>query len=165
MRHFFGVVLLLATATVTFGEEKVFLSPKGINLTAEQEAQLKRVTRKVLCACKTCPPTLLDDCLCGTARELKDQLKTRLLEGASPETLLAEYVAENGPEYLAAPPREGFNWAIWIFPAVAFVGLGVVFWYSLQRLTRREEPSSPRVLADVERYRDEIERHVKERVV
>lgn len=165
MPYLFSVMLLLATATITFGEEKSYLSPKTINLTSEQEAHLKRVTRQVLCACKTCPPTLLDDCLCGTARELKDKLKMRLLEGASPETLLAEYVAENGSEYLAAPPKEGFNWVIWIFPSVAFVMLGAVFWYSLQRLTRREKPSPPQVSADVERYRNEIERQVKERAV
>ena len=115
-------------------------------------------------------PTLLDDCLCGTARELKDGLKARLLEGASTETLLAGYIAENGEEYLAAPAKQGFNWVIWIFPSVAFVALGTAFWFALQRLTRRRVVTATVAetsvaTAKVARYRDEIERQVNDRAI
>jgi len=163
-------VALGQEATTVEPKEKPYSSSAALNLTREQEAQLKRVTRKVLCACKTCPPTLLDDCLCGTARELKDRLKARLLEGASPEVMLSEYLAENGSEYLAAPPKEGFNWVLWVFPSVAFVGLGAVFWVVLQRFTRRSVVVAAKATphlpsASVERYREEIERQVSERGV
>lgn len=149
--------------------EKPYASSKTLNLTPEQEARLKLVTREVLCACKTCPPTLLDDCLCGTARELKDGLKARLLEGASTDAMLAEYVAANGEQYLAAPPKQGFHWVIWVFPSVAFVALGAAFWVVIQRLARLRpvagESKAPSDSANVARYRDEIERQVNERSV
>jgi cytochrome c-type biogenesis protein CcmH len=138
------------------------------NLTLQQEAMLKQATRKVLCPCGGCAPTLVDDCLCGTARQLKDEMKAGLLGGQSPNQLVAGFVGRYGEKFLAAPPKEGFNLLIWVFPAVAFVVLGSLFWRLLQRLTasythlatRTSPPSAPR---DLSSYEAEIERELTRR--
>jgi len=174
-RAIFAAVVLLLGAWVGWAQTPndgsepdhgiEYQSSKTGNLTLEQEATLKEATREILCYCGGCPPTLVDDCLCGTARALKDEMKERIVAGVAPSTLVAEYIAQYGEQYLAAPPKEGFNWSIWIFPAVAFVVLGILFWNAIQRLTRRPaEVARPTVDSEtVDRYREEIERQVGKR--
>ena len=161
-----AMTLGLAGVVDTWGQA---LSPAGNkNLSFEDEAHFKEATRAVLCPCSTCPPTLLDDCLCGTAREVRDALAAKFVAGTEPGQLVTEFVAQYGEQYLAAPPKEGFNMVIWIFPALAFVGLSIVFWYALQRLVRTREATAPQTTqsastARVDKYHAEIQRAVSER--
>ena len=61
------LALMTVASFIAFAQEETSVDPIGkpytssttVNLTTAQEAQLKLVTRKVLCGCKTCPPTLL----------------------------------------------------------------------------------------------------------
>ena len=135
-------------------------------LSREDEARLKKATRAVLCYCG-CSPTLVDECICGTARQIKDDMKAKLLGGSSPEQLVDRYIAQNGERYLAAPPKEGFNLVIWVFPAIGFIGLSLVFWYVLQRLTKRREDDDQNTTEhgdeSLDRYAEEIDRAVTER--
>ena len=156
-----------ATATDVEGHYAAPAS-KSVNLSLADEARFKQATRRVLCCCSSCPPTLLDECICATAREAKDVMRAKFLAGMTPEELVDDYIAQYGERFLAAPPKEGFNMVIWVFPAVAFVGLSLAFWYGIQRLTRRPdraatEPKQEKAAADLERYGDEIERAVAER--
>ncbi|MBT3265621.1 hypothetical protein HN371_00635 [Candidatus Poribacteria bacterium] len=115
-----------------------------MQLTTELRAHLKQATRQVLCACGGCPPVLLDDCICATARDLKDELATQMLAGRSVDAMVAAYVAEYGSEHRAAPTKEGFNLLIWIFPAIATLGLGALFWARATLLARpRDERAQP----------------------
>jgi cytochrome c-type biogenesis protein CcmH/NrfF len=136
-------------------------------LSRDDEARIKKATRAVLCYCG-CSPTLVDECICGTARQIKDDMKAKLLGGSSPEQLVERYITQYGEQYLAAPPKEGFNLVIWFFPAIAFVGLSLVFWYVLQRLTKRREDHDESKTAEhadgsLDRYAEEIDRAVTER--
>lgn len=136
------------------------------NLTLAEEAKLKEATRKILCACPDCPPTLLDDCICPTARQFKDGLKEGLLAGVAPDVLARQYIAEHGEKYLAAPPNAGFNRLIWVFPALAFVGLSLLFWFGIQRLTRKRTETVPVAAAPAQgigRYEAEIEKELNRR--
>ena len=158
---------ILALATGTRADDPIGTPTQPGNLSLADDARLKQATRLVLCPCG-CAPTLLDECICGTARQLKDEMEAKYLAGMTPEQLVAEFTDEYGEQFLGAPPKEGFNMLIWLFPALAFVGLSIVFWYVLQRLTRRAEtvPGQPKQDTagdDVDRYKEEIERAVAER--
>ncbi|MDA1193403.1 MAG: cytochrome c-type biogenesis protein CcmH [Candidatus Poribacteria bacterium] len=137
---------------------------KVFNLTPEQESQLKKATRKILCNCG-CPPTIVDDCMCGTARMLKDQMKASLLDGSTPEQLVASYVDRAGVQFLAAPPKEGFDLTIWIFPFIAFVGLTAVFGRKIVRLRGERGAAKPATQpsASLTEYQKQIEREVARR--
>jgi len=108
-----------------------------MQLTGDQRAELKKATRQVLCACGGCPPVLLDDCICATGRDLKDGMAAQMLAGGSVDQVVAAYVAEHGSEHGAAPPKEGFNLVIWVFPGIATIGLGALFWARVNRLAAR----------------------------
>ncbi len=160
------VAFALAAGTRADDAVEAPVKPNG-NLSLTDEARLKQATRLILCPCG-CAPTLVDECICGTARRLKDEMKAKYLAGTTPQELVAEFTDEYGEQYLGAPPKEGFNMVIWLFPALAFVGLSIVFWYVLQRLTRRAEtvPSEPQqddADQEVDRYKEEIERAVADR--
>ena len=134
-----------------------------MQLTADQRAELKKATRAILCYCG-CPPTLVDECICGTARDIKDQMAVELLAGTPPEQIAQAYVAQHGTQYLAAPPKEGFNLLIWIFPAVAFAGLSALFWVLVSKLVhRREQPAQPAPSQELTEYQQQIERELSER--
>ncbi|MAF12668.1 hypothetical protein CMK11_19640 [Candidatus Poribacteria bacterium] len=134
-----------------------------MQLTDDQRAELKKATRTLLCYCG-CPPTLVDECICGTARDIKDQMAVELLAGTSPEEIAQAYVAQHGTQYLAAPPKEGFNLLIWIFPAIAFAGLSALFWVLISRLVhRREQAAQPAPSQELDEYQQQIERELSER--
>ena len=134
-----------------------------MQLTADQRVELKQATRTILCYCG-CPPTLVDECICGTAREIKDGMAVQLLAGTPPEQLAEEYVSRRGTQYLAAPPKEGFNLVIWIFPAFAFAGLSAVFWVLLRRLVHRRDQAAQQVASsELTEYQQQIERELTER--
>lgn len=134
-----------------------------MQLTADQRAELKKATRTVLCYCG-CPPTLVDECICGTARDIKDDMALQLVAGTTPEEIAAAYVAEFGTQYMAAPPKEGFNLVIWIFPAFAFAGLSALFWALISRLVRLREPATqPAASSELTEYQQQIERELSER--
>ena len=134
-----------------------------MQLTTDQRAELKKATRTVLCYCG-CPPTLVDECICGTARDIKDQMAVELLASTPPEEIAEAYVAQYGTQYLAAPPKEGFDLLIWIFPAIAFAGLSALFWVLVSRLVhRREHAPQPAPSQELTEYQQQIERELSER--
>ncbi|MBT5709635.1 hypothetical protein HOI71_01230 [Candidatus Poribacteria bacterium] len=134
-----------------------------MQLSNDQRLDLKKATRQVLCYCG-CPPTLVDECICGTARQIKDGMALQLLDGVPPEQMAEEYVARRGTEYLAAPPKEGFDLVIWIFPAFAFAGLSALFWVLISRLVhRREKAPQPATTQELTEYQQQIERELSER--
>mgnify|MGYP001101895363 CR=1 FL=1 len=134
-----------------------------MQLTNDQRAELKKATRKLLCYCG-CPPTLVDECICGTARQIKDAMALQILDGVPPEQMASEYIAAQGTQYLAAPPKEGFDLVIWIFPVVAFAGLSALFWVLIRRLTRnREDAQRLAPTQELTEYQQQIERELSER--
>jgi cytochrome c-type biogenesis protein CcmH/NrfF len=66
----------------------------------------------------------------------------RLARGETPESIIDDYVKENGTASLAIPPNSGLFRAIYAFPIVALVGTGVGLAVVLRRW--RSNASQPR---------------------
>ena len=85
----------------------------------------KQVFGQLRCMCGTCPRELLSSCACGTADATRERLRMRLAKGETPESIIDDYVKENGTASLAIPPNTGAMRAIYAVPIVALFGTGV----------------------------------------
>lgn len=81
-----------------------------------------------------CPGLLVANCPSPGAARMKEEIRTRLAAGMSPDSVRTWLRAEYGSQVDAVPPAEGFGLLAWIMPAVALVGgAAVVAWWLRRR--------------------------------
>jgi cytochrome c-type biogenesis protein CcmH len=93
------------------------------------------------------------------AHQMRVIVRERLAAGDSPEQVVQYFVEKYGEWILLKPRRHGFNWLVWLAPAVAVVvGLGV-FALRVRRWTSRRPRTTPLAVdpAMRERIRREVE--------
>ncbi|HSM55769.1 MAG TPA: cytochrome c-type biogenesis protein [Candidatus Sulfomarinibacteraceae bacterium] len=90
--------------------------------------------------CPVCENTPLDACPTQACQDWRDEIRTQLRQGRSEAEIQQYFVDRYGAQVLSAPPREGFNWLIWILPVVAVAGGALVFGLYLRSI--RTSPSS-----------------------
>ena len=80
------------------------------------------------------------DCTCPSALELKDKVRSMLEQGFSEKKIYNTLMAEYGKGVLATPPKEGFDWVVWLaLPAGVIAGGVVVYKISRKRMDENEE--------------------------
>ena len=80
------------------------------------------------------------DCTCPSSLEIKDKVRAMLAQGLSEKKIYNSLVAEYGKSILATPPKEGFDWIVWLaLPAGIIVGGVVVYKISRKRMDENEE--------------------------
>lgn len=94
--------------------------------------------------CPTCKTTL-DQSDAPAARRIKSLIRQRVAECASEQQIKDELVAQFGPAVLAAPPRKGFNWLVWLLPPIGLIAAGAVISVLVWRWSRTR---SDQALAD-----------------
>ncbi len=103
------------------------------------------VTEEEITANLNCPDQggctmIAIDCTCPSALELKDKVRAMLDEGLSEKKIYNKLIAEYGKGVLATPPKEGFDWIVWLaLPAGVIVGGVVVYKISRKRMDENEE--------------------------
>lgn len=87
------------------------------------------VAGRLVCYCGTCSNQTIRDCTCGTAASAREEIRTRLERGESPQSILDYYTDRYGEQILIAPGRTGFNLIAWVTPFVAlFIGGTGLMW-------------------------------------
>ncbi|MFA4957520.1 MAG: cytochrome c-type biogenesis protein CcmH [Candidatus Methanoperedens sp.] len=80
------------------------------------------------------------DCTCPSSLEIKDKVRAMLDQGLSEKQVYNSLVSEYGKGVLATPPKEGFDWIVWLaLPAGIIVGGVVVYKISRKRMDENEE--------------------------
>ncbi len=108
-------------------------------------APVLAVTEEEITANLNCPDQggctmIAIDCTCPSALELKDKVRAMLDQGLSEKKIYNKLVAEYGKGVLATPPKEGFDWIVWLaLPAGVIVGGVVVYKISRKRMDENEE--------------------------
>lgn len=72
-----------------------------------------------------CPGRLLRDCPSTATRNLKEDIKTKILEGKTAEAVKEELIEKYGEDLRAAPPKSGIGLLAWYLPVV-FLLLGLL---------------------------------------
>jgi cytochrome c-type biogenesis protein CcmH len=105
--------------------------------------------------CPVCENISLDVCATTACAQWRDLIRSKLEAGWSKDQIEAYFATQYGDRVLAAPPKRGMNWLVYILPP-AVVLLGLVFLTrSVQRMRLRavsqpEPVVSDKDLADVE---------------
>jgi cytochrome c-type biogenesis protein CcmH/NrfF len=100
-----------------------------------------QVTNVILCSCGGCVNETLHQCTCGVAAGERRKVAEALAAGATPESLIAAYIAEHGPKVRVVPERRGMHLLGWAVPfAAAGIGLATL---TAVLLTWRRRSAAP----------------------
>jgi cytochrome c-type biogenesis protein CcmF len=132
------LVAFWPAAALAQGEGASSLHSGSVEMRNETERALFGALR---CMCGTCPRDLLSTCACSTAQEAREELRSKLARGESPEQIILEYQKAFGVEALSIPPNSGAMRAIYAVPIVAFVGGAVGLGFTVARW--RSRPARP----------------------
>ncbi|MEK7873831.1 MAG: cytochrome c-type biogenesis protein CcmH [Chloroflexota bacterium] len=95
--------------------------------------------------CPICPGQTIAQSDNEISRQMKAIIRKKLADGETREQVLAFFVERYGEAVLAAPPRQGFNLAVWLAPlAVLAAGAAIIVIAVRPRATRRRPPPTCR---------------------
>ena len=128
--------------------------PLPPQLPPEIEDRAKSLDKQFICP--VCPGETLDQAQATLAKQMREIIRQRLLNGESGAQISDYFVSVYGESVLAAPPKEGFNLIAWIVPILAVVA-GAAIVVLVVRAMRRNAPALP----DGESYsEDELEEYL-----
>ncbi|MFW5941073.1 MAG: cytochrome c-type biogenesis protein [Chloroflexota bacterium] len=99
--------------------------------------------------CPVCENTPLDACPTQACQDWRDEIRTQLSQGRSQAEIEQYFVDRYGAQVLSAPPRQGFNWLIWLLPIVAVVVGALLFGLYLRSIRSSPPGDSPDDTFDV----------------
>lgn len=102
------------------------LVPGPTVLASYDEAEYLKAAETVLCDCG-CHPQSVEDCACGRAAEMREEIRAMVAGGMTGDEVIASYVAKHGEKILIAPDAAGFNLFAWLGPlTLLIVGTGAI---------------------------------------
>ena len=138
----------------------------SISSTIEEELELKmRAIAKTL-RCTVCQNESIWESQAELARQMREIVRERLIQGESPEEIRAYFLSRYGDYILLAPTKKGFNWVLWIGPFF-LLGVGGLFlllklkgWVSQTAIEKTDVPPpiDPKLRKRIEEelhYRDD----------
>jgi cytochrome c-type biogenesis protein CcmH len=126
----FLTALAIATsgATGALAQDGSTLSPAELdNQTAEVAAELR---------CLVCRGQSVLESSSRLAQEMKDLIRERLAAGESPDEVKAYFARSYGDYILLKPEARGVSLLVYILPALALLGGGLLLWRLLGKWTR-----------------------------
>jgi cytochrome c-type biogenesis protein CcmH len=123
--------------------------------------------------CPVCENIPLDACGTQACEQWRGIIRDKLSEGWTEDQIKDYFVAQYGDRVLAEPPREGFNWIVYLVPLVIFMGGGVLFYLGFQqwkvsgqnrderRAEKKISPSGKPSDQDIKRVEEELMKRSK----
>lgn len=83
---------------------------------------------------------IVADCTCPSSLEIKEKVRAMFDQGLSEKNIYDKLMAEYGKGVLATPPKEGFDWIVWLALPIGVIAGGVVVYkISKKRMDENEE--------------------------
>ena len=105
-------------------------------------SDLDELLTTVYCYCG-CTRETIEVCPCGTAMNIENNFRDRLIAGETVEQIRTDYLDTYGPQYYAVMPVEGINLLAYAMPVVILVFIGGFAFIVLRRLTRSMQQAVP----------------------
>ncbi len=126
----FSIVLLhailLIGVLVFFRPQQVILAQGGV----PTDDEVNRIARQLYCP--VCENTPLDVCPTEACRQWRELIRQMLAEGKSEAEIKQYFVEHYGARVLSEPPRQGFNWVVYVIPPLMILA-GVVLLFRTLR--------------------------------
>ena len=89
--------------------------------------------------CPVCENISLDACGTTACEQWRGIIRDKLKEGWSEDEIKTYFVDQYGDRVMAEPPRQGFNWLVYIVPLLVFI-IGIILLYRAFQIWRSPEP-------------------------
>ncbi len=129
-KHGLSLIVLLAVLTlgwVAFFQHQQRALAQGGTPTDDE---VNRIARQLYCP--VCENTPLDVCPTEACRQWRELIRQMLAEGKSEAEIKQYFVEHYGARVLSEPPRQGFNWIIYLLPPLMILA-GVVLLFRTLR--------------------------------
>jgi len=105
---------LFAWATLALGLLLVLARPAAAQNPTPSDDEVNRIARQLYCP--VCENTPLDVCPTEACRQWRALIRQQLAQGWTEAQIKQYFVTQYGARVLAEPPRQGFNWLIYLLP-------------------------------------------------
>jgi cytochrome c-type biogenesis protein CcmH len=92
--------------------------------------------------CPVCENTPLDVCPTEACRQWRDLIRQQLGDGWTEDQIKQYFVANYGERVLAEPPRQGFNWLVYLIPPAIILAGVIVLFRALKQWTKPKTASA-----------------------
>ena len=151
------IALALSTALVLgqFAPQKM----ASEMLPPEQEAEVQRIGEQLRCA--VCQGLSIAASPSSIARAQLDTVRDMVRQGKSEQEIKAYFVTRYGDWVLLSPKAEGWNWLVWLLPALLLAAGGVTI---ARTLRGPKAAPAPAAAPPADAAEDEYLRRVREEV-
>ncbi len=157
------VVLLIVCSFIVTAyaqtEESQVAEPEGMKDTTVA-SDLDELLTTVYCYCG-CTRETIEVCTCGTAMNIENNFRNRLLAGETVEKIRTDYLDTYGPQYYAVMPVEGINLLAYAMPVIILIVIGGFAFVVLRRLMQRREAAADTHERSVSQVSDETVQQVE----
>ena len=136
-----SLALLLSIATVSgaYAPQQAGTSP----LEPALEARVQKLGKQLRCA--TCQGLSIADSPASMARAQLDKVRELVSAGKSDEEIRSYFMARYGEWILLSPKPAGFNWLVWLGPALLLIlGFAVI----IRQIRRTPPPATGNASAE-----------------
>jgi cytochrome c-type biogenesis protein CcmH len=91
--------------------------------------------------CPVCENIPLDTCGTAACKQWRAEIRDKLSSGWTPDQIYAYFELKYGDRVLAVPPREGFNWLLYVIPPLIIL-VAIYFLVSAMRSRVKPEAAS-----------------------
>lgn len=98
---------------------------------------------------------LVIDCPMDSANEMKETVRGMVAQGMSEKQIYKELEVKYGREVFATPPKEGFDWIVWLALPVGIIVGGVVVY----KISRKRMDENEVFELEFEKFLQEKEKH------
>ena len=130
-RGFLTVLILLILAGNT---------PAAVVEETELDIQVREIAKTLRCT--VCQTENIWESGAPLAKQMRDAIRERLIQGHSSEDIHAYFLSRYGDYILMQPPKRGVNWLIWIAPFLLLLIGGFFLYKEVAHWVRDTNPPS-----------------------
>lgn len=99
--------------------------------------EVNRIARQLYCP--VCENTPLDVCPTEACRQWRELIRQMLAEGKSEEEIKQYFVEHYGARVLSEPPRQGFNWLVYLAPPLLILSGAILLFRTMRNWVKPAE--------------------------